>query len=70
VKVAFIDEKEVALPRRSMCRALGVSSSGYYGWKKHPPGRRTRDDARLAVEITAAHARSGGTYGTARVTPM
>jgi putative transposase len=50
-----------------MCRALGVSSSGYYEWRKRLPSPRTKDDARLAVEITAAHKRSRGTYGNPRV---
>jgi putative transposase len=67
VKFAFIDEKQVAFPVGAMCRALGVSSSGYYEWRKRLPGPRTKDDARLAVEITAAHKRSRGTYGSPRV---
>jgi putative transposase len=67
VKFAFIDEKEVAFPVGAMCRTLGVSSSGYYEWRKRLPGPRTKDDARLAVEITAAHKRSRGTYGSPRV---
>lgn len=67
MKFAFIDQKEVAFPVGAMCRALGVSSSGYYEWRKRLPGPRTKDDARLAVEITAAHKRSRGTYGSPRV---
>lgn len=67
MKFAFIDEKQVAFPVGAMCRALGVSSSGYYEWRKRPPGPRSKDDARLAVEITAAHKRSRGTYGSPRV---
>ena len=67
MKFAFIDEKEVAFPVGAMCRALGVSSSGYYGWRKRLPAPRTKDDARLAVEIAAAHKRSRGTYGSPRV---
>jgi putative transposase len=67
VKFAFIGEKQVAFPVGAMCRALGVSSSGYYQWRKRLPGPRTKDDARLAVEITAAHKRSRGTYGSPRV---
>jgi putative transposase len=67
VKFAFIDEKEVAFPVAAMCRTLGVSSSGYYKWRKRLPVPRTKDDARLAVEIAAAHKRSRGTYGSPRV---
>ena len=67
MKFAFIDEKQVAFPVGAMCRALGVSSSGYYEWRKRIPGPRTKDDARLAVEIMAAYKRSRGTYGSPRV---
>ena len=67
MKFAFIDQKQVAFPVGAMCRALSVSSSGYYEWRKRVPGPRTKDDARLAVEITAAHKRSRGTYGSPRV---
>jgi transposase InsO family protein len=67
VKFAFIDEKQVAFPVGAMCRALAVSSSGYYEWRKRLPGPRTKDDAQLAVEIAAAHKRSRGTYGSPRV---
>jgi transposase InsO family protein len=67
VKFAFIDAKAVAFPTAAMCRALSVSASGYYAWKRRPPGARAKDDAQLAVEITAAHKRSRGTYGSPRV---
>jgi putative transposase len=67
VKFAFIDAKEVAFPVGAMCRALGVSSSGYYEWRRRLPAPRTTADAQLAVEIAAAHKRSRGTYGSPRV---
>jgi putative transposase len=67
VKFAFIESKKVAFPIEPMCRVLGISSSGYYAWQKRPAAARTKADARLAVEIVAAHKRSRATYGSPRV---
>ncbi len=47
---------------------LGVSVSGYYGWRNRPPSARTLRHAWLAGEIAQVHKDSGGTYGTLRVT--
>lgn len=46
---------------------LGVSTSGYYAWRKHTPSKRQRDDAMLTQKIRAIHRRSRGTYGAPRV---
>jgi transposase InsO family protein len=67
VKFAFIEEKKVAFPVEPMCRVLGVSSSGYYAWQRRPPSERSKADARLAVQVAAAHKRSRSTYGSPRV---
>jgi putative transposase len=50
-----------------MCRALGVSSSGYYAWVKRVPSARARSNAALNGRIGAIHAASHGTYGSPRV---
>ena len=49
-----------------MCRLLGVSSGGYYAWRKRL-SRRAKTDTALTARIRAAHAASRGTYGTPRV---
>ena len=54
-------------PIAAMCRALGVSSSGYYAWAKRTPSARAISDAALIERIGAIHAASHGTYGSPRV---
>jgi transposase InsO family protein len=46
---------------------LHVSPSDYYAWLSRPPSHRAQEDARLEVEIKAAHTRNRGTYGPDRL---
>lgn len=50
-----------------MCRTLGVSRSGFYGWQNRPRCKREVTDAMLAVEIEAIWECSDRTYGAPRV---
>jgi putative transposase len=67
VKYAFIEAQEVAFPVQAMCQVLGVSRSGYYDWKERPEPAVDAEAVALSAEITAAHKRSRGTYGSPRV---
>jgi len=51
----------------TMCRVLGVSSSGYYAWRKRPLSAQARADVELTAHIDAIHRASRGTYGAPRV---
>lgn len=51
----------------TMCRVLGVSSSGYYQWLRRKMSARQRADAELTEKIRFIHARSRGTYGAPRI---
>jgi putative transposase len=62
-----VSENQAAYPIATMCRVLGVSSSGYYAWAKRTPSRRAQADATLLSHIRAAHAASYGTYGAPRI---
>jgi len=62
-----VSDHQVSYPIATMCRLLGVSSSGYYAWVKRRPCRRAEQDAALTAEIRLAHAASRGTYGAPRV---
>jgi len=62
-----VSDHQADYPIASMCRLLGVSSSGYYAWMKRRPSRRAETDATLPAEIHAAHATSRGSYGAPRI---
>jgi transposase InsO family protein len=54
-------------PLSVLCELLAVSRSGYYRWRESRPTKRQCDDARLADQIAAAHARSRKNYGAPRI---
>lgn len=62
-----IDELRQTYPIAAMCRVLDVSESGYHAWRKRPPSKRALSNARLEVEIKAAHERTRQTYGPERL---
>ena len=63
----FVRDHQAEYPVRVMCRLLGLSSSGYYAWRKREPSARARANAALTAEILEIHAMSGGAYGAPRV---
>jgi transposase InsO family protein len=62
-----VEAEKGRYPVRLLCRCLEVSRAGFYAWRQRAPSERAREDARLAVEIAAAHAESRRTYGSPRV---
>lgn len=50
-----------------MCRVLGVSMSGFYGWKTNPGSSREKENLRLVSHIQAVHKESRKTYGSPRI---
>ncbi len=50
-----------------LCRFLAVSTSGYYAWMDRPQSKRAQEDARVEVEIKAAHLRTRETCGAERL---
>ena len=51
----------------TLCRVLGVSSQGYYAWKKRPVSRRAQQDAELSARIRVVFADYKQRYGSPRV---
>jgi len=62
-----VSDHQAEYPIKTMCRLLGVSSSGWYAWSKRQPSPRSKQDAELSTAVRAAHTGSRGTYGVPRV---
>ena len=62
-----IQQLAAAHPVAVLCPLLGVSRSGYYGWRGRAPSRRQSEDARLLVELQSAFEQSRRTYGRPRL---
>lgn len=54
-------------PVAMMCRALGLSTSGYYAWLERPPSARAIANAALRRRMREIHAFSRGSYGKPRM---
>jgi putative transposase len=67
VKYAMIRGLQQDYPVPFMCCIYDVSLSGYYAWLGRPPSKRAQEEARLEVEIRAAHQRTRETYGPERL---
>jgi putative transposase len=63
----FIETEKASFPVAFLCRALGVSPSGYYAWRKRRPSARAVADAALRTTIRQIHVASRGTYGAPRI---
>jgi putative transposase len=63
----FIAAEKAHHPVAALCRALGVSRSGFHAWERRGPSPRRRSDQELLERIRGIHAESRGTYGWPRV---
>lgn len=54
-------------PVAFMCRELGVSTSGYYDWRKAEPSARAKTDAELTEIMRKLHADARGNPGVRRM---
>lgn len=69
MKFAFVNRERATYPLWLLCRALGVSVSGYYRWHKQQGMTTPRQAAnqQLAEAIACVHQASHGSYGSPRV---
>ena len=63
----MIQEMRFHYPVPLLSRVLDVSASGYYAWLERPLSQRAQENARLEVEIKAAHTRTRETCGPERL---
>jgi putative transposase len=64
---AFIARRCSDLPAAACCRAMKVSTSGFYAWRACPVGERDWADAQLTNTIVDIHRASRRSYGSPRV---
>jgi putative transposase len=58
----------VEFPVAALCRALGLSRSGYYDWRRRRPSPRALANQKLLLQIAQVHQDSRKTYGSPRIT--
>src|SRR3546814_2071613 len=63
----WIQAQQADYPVSALCRALGVSRSGFHAWQRRVPSARQQADTRLAMVIQAAHMEHRQAYGTRRL---
>jgi putative transposase len=63
----LIEAEKTSFPVQFMCRMLGVSRSGYYGWRDRSPSKRSCENDALTAKIREIHRRSRETYGSPRI---
>ena len=63
----FVEREKASHSVVRLCRVLGVSSSGYWAWRKRAPSTRKRTDQHLMGRIGVIHQASRKTYGAPRV---
>jgi putative transposase len=63
----MIKKLQSRYPVVMLCDTLDASPSGYYAWLKRPVSPRGKEEARLEIEIKAAHKRNRETYGPERL---
>lgn len=67
MRYAFIEAEKAFASVAWMCKRLGVSSSGFYAWRRRVPSKRAQKDVKLKVLIKASFEASRKTYGSTRV---
>jgi transposase InsO family protein len=67
VSYQIIAREHGGYPVETMCRALGVSVSGYYAWRQRQPSQHQQRDKELSVHIQAIYEASRGLYGSPRI---
>ena len=68
MKYWFMDQHCSSHGVQKMCRVIGASRSGYYGWRRQPQSKRQKDNEKILMEIRESHKNSRRAYGSPRIT--
>ena len=63
----FVEDHHATYEVKRLCHAVGVSTSGFYAWRRRPPSPRAVADEQLLDAIRTIHRDSRRTYGAPRV---
>jgi transposase InsO family protein len=63
----FVNAHRPEYPVTHLCRTLGVSSSGYYAWRRRPLSARAQATQRLVTHMRLIHREVHETYGSPRM---
>ena len=67
MRFQYIEDHRNEFPVTLMCGTLGVSSSGYYVWRKRPPSGREMANRELYKKIEVVYNENHGVYGSPRI---
>ena len=67
MRFRVVEDCRSAWPVHKLCRALSLSTAGYYAWRSRPESKRAAEDRALLDDIRRVHEGSGGRYGSLRV---
>ena len=67
MRFQFIADQCDEYPIRQLCKALSVSSSGYYAWRSRPPSKREMANQELIKWIETVYNNNVGVYGSPRI---
>jgi putative transposase len=67
MRFQYIENQRNEFPATLMCGMLGVSSSGYYAWRKRPPSKREMANRELYKKIEVVYNENHKVYGSPRI---
>jgi putative transposase len=67
VRYRFVEDYRGRWPVRLMCRVLGVTPGGYYGWRRRPPSASARRREVLVETLKVLHGEVEARYGSPRL---
>lgn len=67
MKYAWIKQYRDSYPVKTMCRVLGVSTSGFYKWLTAKPGARALRTQAIKADVLKVYEQSHGIYGSYKI---